>query len=63
MLRLRVAQGDNSLASDDGARLRRIAYMHAKTLTYQLELSNKLVEMNTRDVSYEEGWLRWLAGK
>ena len=28
--------------------------MHAKTLAYQLELSNRLVEMNTGDVSHEE---------
>jgi DinB family protein len=28
--------------------------MHAKTLAYQLELSNKVFEMNTRDVSHEE---------
>lgn len=28
--------------------------MHARTLAYQLELSNKVFEMNTRDVSHEE---------
>jgi hypothetical protein len=28
--------------------------MHAKTLAYQLELSSKLLEMNTGDVSHEE---------
>jgi uncharacterized damage-inducible protein DinB len=28
--------------------------MHAKTLAYQLDLSGKLVDMNTRDVSHEE---------
>ncbi len=28
--------------------------MHGKTLAYQLELSNKLLEMNTGDVSHEE---------
>jgi uncharacterized damage-inducible protein DinB len=28
--------------------------MHAKTLTYQLELSSKVLDMNTRDVSNEE---------
>ncbi|HEV2085468.1 MAG TPA: hypothetical protein VGR09_10325, partial [Gemmatimonadales bacterium] len=28
--------------------------MHAKTLAYQLELSSKVLEMNTRDVSHEE---------
>ena len=28
--------------------------MHAKTLAYQLELSDRLVEMNTKDVSHEE---------
>jgi uncharacterized damage-inducible protein DinB len=28
--------------------------MHAQTLAYQLELSRRLLEMNTRDVSHEE---------
>jgi hypothetical protein len=28
--------------------------MHAPTLTYQLELSNRLLEMNTADISHEE---------
>jgi hypothetical protein len=28
--------------------------MHAQTLAYQLELSNKLLEMNTADVSHED---------
>jgi uncharacterized damage-inducible protein DinB len=28
--------------------------MHSKTLAYQLELSNKILEMNTGDVSHEE---------
>jgi uncharacterized damage-inducible protein DinB len=28
--------------------------MHSKTLVYQLELSHKLLDMNTRDVSHEE---------
>jgi hypothetical protein len=28
--------------------------MHAPTLAYQLELSNRLVEMNTADISHEE---------
>jgi uncharacterized damage-inducible protein DinB len=28
--------------------------MHAKTLAYQLELSSKVLDMNTRDVSHEE---------
>jgi uncharacterized damage-inducible protein DinB len=28
--------------------------MHAKTLAYQLELSSKILEMNTGDVSHEE---------
>ncbi|MFL5403546.1 MAG: DinB family protein [Gemmatimonadales bacterium] len=32
--------------------------MHAKTLAYQLELSNKLLDMNTGDVSHEESLAR-----
>ena len=28
--------------------------MHGETLAYQLELSNRLVEMNTADVSHED---------
>ena len=31
--------------------------MHAKTLAYQLELSSKVLEMNTKDVSHEESLL------
>jgi DinB family protein len=32
--------------------------VHAPTLVYQLELSNKLLEMNTRDVSHEESLMK-----